>query len=99
VGHNPVAGVSGGCQTECGSRSLPLGGARPEPYFEVTYTDGSVEEIEADECQDNGARYLTFVNYRVLFVSTVYTEIVRRLDRPAVARIDKARPIEAGPGQ
>jgi hypothetical protein len=58
-------------------------------FFEVTYTDASVEEIEADECQDNGARYLTFVNYRVLFVTTVYTEIVRRLDRYAVTRVDQ----------
>jgi hypothetical protein len=38
------------------------------PYFEVTYTDGTVEEIEADECQDNAARYLTFVRYRIPFV-------------------------------
>jgi hypothetical protein len=68
-------------------------------FFEVTYTDGTVEEIEADECQDNGARYLTFVRYRIPFLTTVYTEIVRRLDRTAVARIDEPRPIEAGPGQ
>jgi hypothetical protein len=52
------------------------------PFFEVTYTDGTVEEIEADECQDNGARYLTFVRYRVPFVWTVYTEIVRRAGSP-----------------
>jgi hypothetical protein len=50
------------------------------PYFEVTYTDGTVEEIEADECQDNGARYLTFVRYRIPFLWTVYVEVVRRLD-------------------
>jgi hypothetical protein len=35
------------------------------------------------------ARYLTVVRYRVLFVTTVYTEIVRRLDRHAVTRIDE----------
>jgi hypothetical protein len=64
-------------------------------YFAVTYTDASVEEIEADECQDNGARYLTFVNYRVLFVTTVYTEIMRRLDRNAVARVDETAPLVA----
>jgi hypothetical protein len=58
-------------------------------FFAVTYTDGSVEEIEADECQDGGARYLTFVRYRIPFLTTVYTEIVRRLDRYAVARIDE----------
>jgi hypothetical protein len=34
-------------------------------FFEVTYTDGTVEEVEADECQDNAARYLTFVRYRI----------------------------------
>jgi hypothetical protein len=33
-------------------------------FFEVTYTDGSVEEIEADEYQDNGARYLTTGSHR-----------------------------------
>jgi hypothetical protein len=59
-------------------------------FFAVTYTDGTLEEIEADECQDNGARYLTFVRYRIPFVTTVYTEIVRRLDRYAVARVDEA---------
>jgi hypothetical protein len=59
-------------------------------FFAVTYTDGTVEEIEADECQDNGARYLTFVRYRIPFVTTVYAEIVRRLDRYAVARVDEA---------
>ena len=63
--------------------------------FEITYTDGSVEEIEADECQDNGARYLTFVRYRIPFVTTVYTEIVRRLDRYAVARVDETAPLVA----
>jgi hypothetical protein len=62
------------------------------PFFEITYTDGTVEEIDADECQDNGARYLTFVRYRIPFVTTVYTEIVRRLDRRAVNRIDEAVP-------
>jgi hypothetical protein len=62
-------------------------------FFEVTYTDGSVEEIEADECQDNGARYLTFVRYRIPFLTTVYTEIVRRLDRHAITRVDEAAPI------
>jgi hypothetical protein len=62
------------------------------PYFEVTYADGTVEEIEADECQDNGARYLTFVRFRIPFVWTVYTEIVRRLHRRAVVRIDEAVP-------
>jgi hypothetical protein len=70
-----------------------VGGARPVPFFEVTYTDGSVEEIQAHECQDNGARYLTFVNYRILFVTTVYTEIVRRLDRYAVSNVDELVPI------
>jgi hypothetical protein len=39
---------------------------------------------------DNGARYLTFVRYRIPFVTTVYTEIARRLDRHAVASIDEA---------
>jgi hypothetical protein len=58
--------------------------------FVVTYTDGTIEEIEADECQDNGARYLTLVRYRIPFVTTVYTEIVRRLDRYAVARVEEA---------
>jgi hypothetical protein len=33
---------------------------------------------------------VTFVNYRVLFVTTIYTEIVRRLDRAAVERVDEA---------
>jgi hypothetical protein len=51
------------------------------PFFAVTYTDGTVE---VDECQDNGARYLTIVRYRIPFVTTVYTEIVRRLDQYAV---------------
>jgi hypothetical protein len=64
-------------------------------FFEVTYTDGTVEEIEADECQDNGARYLTFVRYRIPFLWTVYTEIVRRLDRYAVARVDEMASIHA----
>jgi hypothetical protein len=63
-------------------------------FFEVTYTDGSVEEIEADEYHDNGARYLTFVRCRIPFVTTVYTEIVRRLDRRAVTQIDEAPSIE-----
>jgi hypothetical protein len=47
------------------------------------------EEIDADECQDNGARYLTFVRYRLPFGTTVYTEIVRRLDRHAIAKVDE----------
>jgi hypothetical protein len=68
-------------------------GARPM-FFAVTYTDGTVEEIEADECQDNGARYLTFVRYRIPFLTTVYTEIVRRLDRNAVARIDETATVD-----
>jgi hypothetical protein len=68
-------------------------------FFAVTYIDGSVEEIEADECQDNGARYLTFVRYRIPFVTTVYTEIVRRLDRYAVARVDGAVPISPLPSR
>jgi hypothetical protein len=59
------------------------------PYVEITNTDGTVEEIDADECQDNGARYLTFVRYRIPFVTTVYTEIVRRLDRRAVLQVDE----------
>jgi hypothetical protein len=59
------------------------------PYFEVTHTDGTVEEIQADEYSALG-RYMTFVNYRIPFVWTVYTEIVRRLDRYAVARVDEA---------
>jgi hypothetical protein len=42
--------------------------------------DGTVEEIEADECLELG-RHLTFVNQRILFVTIIYTEIVRRLDR------------------
>jgi hypothetical protein len=58
------------------------------PYFEVTYASGVVEEIEADECLDMG-RYWTFVNYRIPFVWTVYTETVRRLDRRAVLRVDE----------
>jgi hypothetical protein len=58
------------------------------PYFEVTFADGSVEEIEADECLAMG-QHFTLVNYRVLFVWTVYTEIVRRLDRRAVVRVDE----------
>jgi hypothetical protein len=33
--------------------------------------------------------HYTLVNYRVLFVWTVYTEIVRRLDRRAVVRVDE----------
>jgi hypothetical protein len=60
------------------------------PFFEVTYADGSVEEIEADELRDAGLTpLLTFVNYRVLFVTTVYTEIVRRLDRRAITTVDQ----------
>jgi hypothetical protein len=55
----------------------------------VTPSAWVVEEIEADECQDNSARYLTFVRFRIPFVTTVYTEIVRRLDRYAVARVDQ----------
>jgi hypothetical protein len=31
--------------------------------FAVTYTDGCFEEREAEECQDNSARNLTFVRY------------------------------------
>jgi len=41
------------------------------PVFEVTYVYGSVEEIEADDCSEMG-RHLPFVNYRVLFVTTIY---------------------------
>jgi hypothetical protein len=60
------------------------------PFFEVTYADGSVEEIEADELRDAGLTpLLTFVNYRVLFVTTVYTGIVRRLDRRAITTVDQ----------
>jgi hypothetical protein len=56
-----------------------------------TYVDGSVEEIEADELRDAGTTpFLTFVNYRVLFVTTIYVEIVRRLDRRAIRAIDQA---------
>jgi hypothetical protein len=57
--------------------------------FCSTYIDGTVEQIKAHECQDNGARYLTFVRYRIPFVTTVYAELVRRLDRYAVARVDE----------
>jgi hypothetical protein len=57
-------------------------------FFEVTYANGDVEEIEADECLELG-RHLTFVNYRIPFVWRVYTEIVRRLDRRAVVRGDE----------
>jgi hypothetical protein len=57
----------------------------------VTYADGNVEEIEADELRDTGSpSLLTFVNYRVLFVTTIYTEIVRRLDRCSITAVDKA---------
>jgi hypothetical protein len=65
-----------------------VGGLGPLPFFEVTYVDGSVEEICAGEFRALG-RNLTFLNYRVLFVTTVYTEIVRRLDRAAVVRVDE----------
>jgi hypothetical protein len=58
------------------------------PFFEVTYADGSVEEICADEYRALG-RNITFVNYRVLFVTTVYTEVVRRLDRAAIVHVDE----------
>jgi hypothetical protein len=51
-------------------------------FFDVTYTDGSVEEIEADDCQDNDVRYLTFVRYRIPFLWTVYAEIVREAGSP-----------------
>jgi hypothetical protein len=54
----------------------------------VTYTHGTVEEIEADERDYGASRHMTFVNYRVLFMTTIYTEIVRRLDRRAVIRLD-----------
>ena len=57
-------------------------------FFEVTYTDGSVEEICAEECRELG-RNLTFVSYRLLFVTTVYAEVVRRLDRATVLRVDE----------
>jgi hypothetical protein len=57
-------------------------------FFEVTYVDGSVEEIEADDSQDHGARYLTFVRYRIPFGTTVYTEVVRRPDRQTIAAVD-----------
>jgi hypothetical protein len=70
-----------------GRDHFPPGGLGPVPYFEVTYTNGEVEEIEADECLELG-RHLTFVDYRIPFVWTVYTEIVRRLDRRAVVRVD-----------
>lgn len=60
-------------------------------YFEVTYTSGDVEEIEADECLEMG-RHWTFVNCRIPFVWRVYTEIVRRLDRRVVVRVDEAWP-------
>jgi hypothetical protein len=60
------------------------------PFFEVTYTDGSVEEIEADELRDAALTLLlTFINYRVLFVTTIYVEIVRRLDRRAITTVDQ----------
>jgi hypothetical protein len=59
------------------------------PFFEAMYADGSVEEIEADELRDPGTTpFLTFVNSRVLFVSTIYVEIVRRLDRRAITVVD-----------
>jgi hypothetical protein len=35
------------------------------------------------------AQHYTLVDYRVLFVWTVYTEVVRRLDRRAVVRVDE----------
>jgi hypothetical protein len=57
-------------------------------FFEVTYASGDVEEIAADECLEWGQHW-TFVNYRIPFVWTVYTEIVRRLDRRAVVRVDE----------
>jgi hypothetical protein len=44
----------------------------------------ALKKSKPDEYHDNGARYLTFVRYRIPFVTTVYTEIVRRLDRRAV---------------
>jgi hypothetical protein len=60
------------------------------PFFEVTYADGSVEEIEADELRDAGSTpFMTFVNYRVLFVTTIYIEIVRRLDRRGMTAVDQ----------
>jgi hypothetical protein len=34
-------------------------------------TDGTV----LGQCQDNGARYLTHVRYRIPFVTTVYTRL------------------------
>jgi hypothetical protein len=58
------------------------------PYFEIRYAAGTVEEIEAQDCLEMG-QHFTLVNSRVLFVWTVYTEIVRRLDRRAVVRVDE----------
>jgi hypothetical protein len=41
-------------------------------------------------------QHFTLVNYRVLFVWPVYTEIVRRLDRRAVVRVDEVATAAAG---
>jgi hypothetical protein len=51
----------------------------------------TVEEFEADEVRGlTFGRYLSLVRYRVLFVTTIYTEVVRRLDRHTVARGDES---------
>jgi hypothetical protein len=34
------------------------------PFFGITYANGDVEEIEADECRELG-KHFTLVNYRI----------------------------------
>jgi hypothetical protein len=85
----PAPAVTSAPVQEC----LPPEGVSAHAVFTITYAIGEVEEIEADECLEMG-RHLTFVNHRFRFVWTAYTEIVRRLDRRAVIRVDEVvRPL------
>ena len=59
------------------------------PCVEITYVRRRhCREIEAQEFFEMGEHY-TLVDYRALFMWTVYTEIVRRVDRRAVVRVDE----------
>jgi hypothetical protein len=60
-----------------------------EPKIKKTHPHAPIDRLSYTQ----GARYLTFVRYRIPFLTTVYTEIVRRLDRHAITRVDEAAPI------
>lgn len=58
--------------------------------FKVTYTGGTVEQIEADEPRFRGGALSHFRQLPDPAVSTVYTETARQLDRRAAVRVDEA---------